>query len=144
MAYEFKKLSEVEALNEMPTNANTLIEVDGSIKRAPGNGLLKTIVITQEGYDEALAAKDTNLFTNNFICSDMTFEEAMEAFTNGEFLNIIVKRMLTEGKEIGLSQIYQIGYEYYEDQTWLNLEGEHTQLYWTVNGITASYPGPVN
>lgn len=39
MAYEFKKLSDVEVLDEVPENANALVEVDGAIKRVPGNGL---------------------------------------------------------------------------------------------------------
>lgn len=39
MAYEFKKLGDVEALDEVPENANALIEVDGAIKRVPGSNL---------------------------------------------------------------------------------------------------------
>ena len=35
MSYEFTKLGAVEALTEMPDNANALVEVDGAIKRAP-------------------------------------------------------------------------------------------------------------
>lgn len=45
MAYDFKKLSEVEALTEVPENATVLAEVSGSIKRVPGSSLggVKTI-----------------------------------------------------------------------------------------------------
>lgn len=39
MSYEFKKLGEVEALEEVPEGANALIEVDGAIKRVPGSNL---------------------------------------------------------------------------------------------------------
>ena len=39
MAYEFKKLSEVEALDAVPEGASVLAEVDGAIKRVPGEGL---------------------------------------------------------------------------------------------------------
>lgn len=39
MAYEFKTLGSVEALTEVPENANALIEVDGAIKRVPGSAL---------------------------------------------------------------------------------------------------------
>ena len=39
MAYEFKTLGSVEALTEVPENANALVEVDGAIKRVPGGAL---------------------------------------------------------------------------------------------------------
>ena len=39
MAYEFKKLSEVEALDAVPEGASVLAEVGGEIKRVPGEGL---------------------------------------------------------------------------------------------------------
>lgn len=39
MSYEFKRLGEVEALNEVPENANVLVEVGGAIKRVPGSSL---------------------------------------------------------------------------------------------------------
>lgn len=35
MAYEFKRLAEVEELTEVPENAQALVEVDGAVKRAP-------------------------------------------------------------------------------------------------------------
>lgn len=36
---DFMKLSEVEALEEVPEGIKVLVEVDGAIKRAPGEGL---------------------------------------------------------------------------------------------------------
>lgn len=39
MSYEFKKLSEVEALTEMPEGAKVLAESNGQIVRVPGSGL---------------------------------------------------------------------------------------------------------
>jgi hypothetical protein len=39
MSYEFKTLGSVEALTEVPENANALVEVDGAIKRVPGGAL---------------------------------------------------------------------------------------------------------
>lgn len=38
MAYEFKRLAEVEELTEAPKNALALVEVDGAVKRAPMGG----------------------------------------------------------------------------------------------------------
>lgn len=37
MNYEFTKLGAVEALTEMPENANALVEVNGAIKRVPAS-----------------------------------------------------------------------------------------------------------
>lgn len=39
MSYEFTKLADVPALEEVPEGANALIEVDGAIRRVPGDGL---------------------------------------------------------------------------------------------------------
>lgn len=39
MSYDIKKLSEVEALPEVPEGANMIAEVGGQIKRVPGSGL---------------------------------------------------------------------------------------------------------
>ena len=39
MSYEFKKLSEVEALTEVPEGAKVLAEANGKIVRVPGSGL---------------------------------------------------------------------------------------------------------
>lgn len=39
MAYEFKKLSDVTLLDSVPSGATVLAEVDGAIRRVPGDGL---------------------------------------------------------------------------------------------------------
>ena len=85
MAYEFQKLSEVEALAEVPEGANALIEVNGDIKRVPGSGLGggKTLVIigsdfTNDSVQEKIADPVITYTAN------MTFDEAMEAFYNCE------------------------------------------------------------
>lgn len=55
-AYEFTKLGEVEKLEEVPEGANAFIEVDGAVKRVPGDGLggsggAITPFFTFSGYD---------------------------------------------------------------------------------------------
>ncbi len=37
--YDFKKLSEVELLSEVPDGASAFVEVNGDVKRVPGSGL---------------------------------------------------------------------------------------------------------
>lgn len=63
MAYEFKKLAEVEAMAEVPKGASVLAEVNGAIKRVPGDGLggggIKTAIIKSSDYDNALTGIST-------------------------------------------------------------------------------------
>ncbi len=59
MSYEFKKLSEVEALTEVPEGATVLAEVGGAIKRMPAVNLApsgnKRLIITSTDFDEPSA-----------------------------------------------------------------------------------------
>lgn len=96
MAYEFKRLGEVEALSEVPENANALIEVDGDIKRVPGSGLggetgIKTAIIKDSEYDNCIAGLSTmsSVAPTTYECINMTFEEAYETMSNGEPLAVL-------------------------------------------------------
>lgn len=103
MVYEFQKLSEVEALVEVPEGANALIEVNGDIKRVPGSGLggatgIKTAIIKDSNYDNAVAemlnpapAPSEALAPSiTYECLNMTFEEAYETMANGEPLQAVL------------------------------------------------------
>ena len=55
MSYEFKKLSEVAALTEVPEGAKVLAESNGQIVRVPGSGLggsggIKTAIIKSSDF----------------------------------------------------------------------------------------------
>lgn len=101
MVYEFQKLSEVEALAEVPEEVRILAEVDGDIKRVPGSGLGggKTLVIITPDFEFAQTMIDQNdstawdEFYSSFdtaekyfgACStNITFDEAISAFRKGE------------------------------------------------------------
>ena len=92
MSYEFKKLSEVEALTEVPDGAKVLAEVGGQIRRVPGSGLgsssgIKTAIIKSSDYDQKLTGVQTFAAAGPVItysCINMTFEEAYNALANGE------------------------------------------------------------
>lgn len=100
MAYEFQKLSEVEALAEVPEGANALIEVNGDIKRVPGSGLggatgIKTAIIKESEYDNVVAGmlnpatpSEAGAVGPAYECLNMTFEEAYEIMANGEPLSV--------------------------------------------------------
>ena len=66
MAYEFKKLSEVESLTEVPEGASVLAEVNGDIKRVP-----KSEVGGAGGY----VIKLENSYINNYYYE---FEESYD------------------------------------------------------------------
>lgn len=79
MAYEFQKLSEVEVLTEVPEGASVLAEVNGDIKRVPGDGLGgnsgKTLIITAT-VEEALPAVTDAGSSSPLITANMTLNEA--------------------------------------------------------------------
>lgn len=77
MAFEFKKLADVEALTEVPENATMLVEVDGAIKRVPSHGpvgMLVTVMINEDGS-----------YTPN-----KTFEEVMNTITSGGVVQFVI------------------------------------------------------
>ena len=104
MNYEFKKLSEVESLAEVPENATVLAEVDGKIKRIPGSGLggsdIKTAIIKHMDYDNAIeylksesSPRSSSAMmsdSSEYYCTNMTFDEAYEIMSAGEPLNVVV------------------------------------------------------
>jgi hypothetical protein len=93
--YTFKRLSDVEALAEVPEGANAFIEIDGKIKKVPGEGLggaggIKTAIIKSSDYDNMLAGVQTMSSAAPAItceCINMTFEEAYQTMASGEPLN---------------------------------------------------------
>lgn len=113
MAYEFTKLADVPALEAVPEGANAFIEVEGEIKRVPGDGLggggggIPTAIIrlnTDTGDGASIAAladltggaatvsaadgsraEDTPIYTG--VCDNMTFAEAKAALLDGGALD---------------------------------------------------------
>ena len=96
--YTFKKLGEVEALIEVPEGANAFIEVDGEVKRVPGDGLggaggIKTAIIKSSDYDNGIAGLQTTVTAEpevTYECINMTFEEAYQTMAMGEPLSCVL------------------------------------------------------
>lgn len=80
MSYEFKKLSEVEALTEVPEGATVLAEVGGAIKRIPGEGL-------GGGGGVGLIVETTNPYDMSTATANMTLTEALEKLRAKELLS---------------------------------------------------------
>lgn len=147
MAYEFQKLSEVEALTEVPEGASALIEVNGDIKRVPGSSLGgKTLVIVAnnfaKGVEDLPTPEDTDTpdFTTN-----MTLEEAMEAFYNCE-LNGVYCYAVVEAPTMLCGSIIDASMVYDRMclQLFTNFLGNTISLYWTADGISFEAPGGGN
>lgn len=96
-AYEFKKLSDVTAVETPSDTANVLIEESGVVKKAPvtsvGGGI-KTAIITDNWYDAVIAgATEPPAEDLVYRCSNMTYEEAKAILDSGEPLDVFLKTM---------------------------------------------------
>lgn len=103
MAYEFKKLGEVEALEEVPDGANALIEVNGDIKRVPGSNLgggggIPTAILRLNTGDSdsntETASERAAQIVYTYTCDNMTFDEAKAILSAGNPLNAVL--LITE------------------------------------------------
>lgn len=141
MAYEFKKIAEVEALDKVPDGANALIEVNGEVKRVPGSGLggsIATAIIKSSDYDSAVAGVSTYQASGapavTYSCINMTYEEARQIMTSGQPLAVMM--MYNSG---GLINRYVVGVAFTSSFIMVVENNDHC-LYWTSDGITTAPP----
>lgn len=156
MAYEFQKLSEVEALTEVPEGANALIEVNGDIKRVPGSGLggatgIKTAIIKDSEYDNMIAgmlnpatpSEATAAIVITYECLNMTFEEAYETMANGEPLQVMFMIAGDGAMNIPATVIAFMGVSFGVPCVAIFNFMTQKTLYWTADGISTEQPGGV-
>ncbi len=156
---DFKKLSEVEVLSEVPENANALVEINGIIKRVPGTGLgskpepeedtsnvinIKTAIIKDSDYDNYVdgIANYAAAPEHTYECINMTFEEAYQTILNGEPLAVF--GMFSKELPISLYGItaffgntfgvhcISFGFDLGTDASF--------SLYWTADGLSTEQP----
>ena len=150
MSYEFKKLSEVESLPEVPEGAKVLAEANGKIVRVPGSGLggdtgIKTAIIKDNLYDQALAGAQSYK-TNpepevTCSCINMTFEEAYETLASGEPMNAHL--MLGGNGAANMTGIVIFAGTGFNNVPCIGLvvaDGS-VRLFWTADGISTTKPG---
>ena len=152
---EFKRLSQVEQLTEVPENATVLAEVNGTIKRIPGEGLggtgIPTAIIKDSEYDNFISyllnpAQPSSMASSapayTYECINMTFEEAYEIMANGEPLNITA--MVTD--EFPTSPI---AFPMFAGVAEFNVPciiilisamSDMIELYWTADGLSTEIP----
>lgn len=146
MARDFQKLSEVPMVENVGDNASVLVEVNGEIRRTKeikGGGSIKTAIIRDSGYLNAIAQLSTMAMINpvTYECINMTFEEAYETLESGEPLNVI-------GQIAGEGAMNVPGIAYYIGTAtgvpcvlvMLIVLGEPIGLYWTADGLSTSEP----
>lgn len=145
--YEFTKLSAVEALAEVPENANALVEVEGAIKRVPGSGLggdkgIKTAIIKSSDYDNALAGLQTAQAPApavTYTCLNMTFEEAYQTMASGEPLQAVLMSV-GEGCVTIPCMVIFAGLLIGTPCLGINSCDTTVILYWTADGLSTKAP----
>ena len=158
MAYEFKRLADVEALREVPENATVLAEVNGSIKRVPGNGLGGSgngIVFVMED-PNASPRRSGNVTPVYTFTANMDFADAIAAFRNHEITSVVVYGLNSVMNPsapyaaAGAVEDYQVmDIAAMADMTsmagidclMVNTLMSQMRLYWTANGISTEAPG---
>ena len=148
MSYEFKKLSEVEALTEVPDGAKVLAEANGQIVRVPGRGLggggIKTAIIKSSNYDQALHGVQSYIEPEpeiTYSCINMTFEEAYDALANGEPMTAHL--MLVGDGVVNTTGIVSfVGTIFNNVPCIIIIENlASLNLYWTADGLSTTKPG---
>lgn len=146
---DFKKLSEVDLVEEVSDTANVLIEEDGIIKRAPktkvggagSDSVIKTAIITSSAYDSHISNVTPYVGDpTTYSCKNMTFEEAYEALTTGVPINAKLFDYYS-GEGIGLIDLILladiVGNVQIIVLQYLALK---LTLYWTSSGISTTNP----
>ena len=146
---DFKKLSEVDLVEEVSNTANVLIEENGQIKRASktkvggagSDSVIKTAIITSSAYDSHVSNVAPNVGDpNTYSCKNMTFEEAYEALTTGVPINVkLFDYYSSEG--IGLIDLIPlVAISGNVQIIALQNQAPKLTLYWTSSGISTTAP----
>lgn len=148
MSYVFKRLSEVEALTEVPEGAKVLAEANGKIVRVPGSGLgggggIKTAIIKASNYDQALQGVQTLSpapgVEITYSCINMTFEEAYEAMANGEPMTALMMAAGNGSIFNEYSTVYFLGMSI-NNVPCIGIDAKLKPLYWTADGLSTTKP----
>lgn len=146
---DFKKLSEVDLVEEVGNTANVLIEENGQIKRfsktkvggAGSDSVIKTAIITSSAYDSHISNATSYVGgPTTYSCKNMTFEEAYEALTTGVPINVKLFDYYS-GEGIGLIDLMPVAFIDGNVQ-FIALQNQASKLtlYWTSSGISTTVP----
>jgi uncharacterized protein YrrD len=112
MAYNFKKIKELELINEVPEGTNVLIETDGATKRLPSTAINNGY--SKEESDEKFVAKDA-IAQPNLAQNDPTAPDYVKNRTHYESEEIVNEplNITWDGNTEGLVTVrfdYEEGY----------------------------------
>lgn len=151
MAYEFKRLADVELLDRVPEGCSVLAEVDGVERRLPSEGLESSSnalilvgTMASSGGEEMSLMNISTLGSSasrfESIVANMTFQDALAAFDAGEIFMaafyIIQDGItgMTSSSIIDGRSIYGI------ECLIIYAPAGSTSFYWTVDGISTDEP----
>lgn len=140
--YDFKKLSEVELLSEVPDGASAFVEVNGDVKRVPGSGLggggVATAILrysadaegqnAESGIAVAKASSAPTLTEMPITCDNYTYAQAKAILDAGQPLAVMLQ---TEGWST--SRVTGVDSDGYIVMGFLI--GDGLTLFWDVNGF---------
>ncbi|MBQ8615992.1 MAG: hypothetical protein IJ418_00635 [Clostridia bacterium] len=139
-------------LVETPAEGATLfcLNPDGTVNRVSaanvgGSGGIKTAIIKDSGYDNAIAGVQSASYStpeNTYECINMTFEEAYQLMANGEPLQAL--GMFTgEGGTCGCSGALAVNITSVFETPCIGMEWmvNELTLYWTAAGLSTTQPG---
>lgn len=158
MAFEFKRLADVETLSEVPENATVLSEVNGAIKRIPsvglGGGSGNIIVLVQDADSDSISPMISD-YTHCTFTANMDFADAMAAFRSHEITGSVVyipqestNPTMLDSDSTSITA-KNLDYAFISDGTsmfgvdclvFITLQYE-TYIYWTADGISTEEPG---
>lgn len=151
MAYEFKRLADVELLEEVPEGCLVLAEVDGAEKRLPGEGLgsssnaLILVGTTASSGGEEMSLMNISTLgssapTFESIVANMTLQEALAAFDAGE-ISMAAVYIIQDG-EAGMMPGFVIdGRNFFGIECLIiSVSAASTDFFWTADGISTNAP----
>lgn len=157
----YKKLTDVEVIEEVSENTMALVEENGKLKKVPcgagfGGGGVATAIIKGNKYMNALSeVSPMGEAPEEFICSNMTFEEARDIILSGEPLMAVI--MMKNSYGYGIHPVPCVNNQldnefpcihlcgtivlsmYYTDHNVVN-DYDEISLYWTSEGLSEMDP----
>lgn len=134
----YKKITDVEVMEQVGENSMALVEDNGTLKKVPcgkGFGGGNPAVIIDRNYDN-----------DTLSCNAMSFADAVQMVRSGEILDIII-RNFWDSQYGGCSRVVWMELSSWENIEYMTMEyiidGDHEWIYWYSNddGIYTNAPG---
>lgn len=146
----YKKITDVEVMEGVTENSMALVNENGVLKQVScgagfGGGGVKTAIIKQDGYDNALAgvaaAASNDTPEPSYTCTNMTFDEAVSVIMSGEPLNATMFAFMeTTFAGINALEMYYVASGTPCIQFVFRWNGGDMPIFWTADGISFTDP----